>query len=131
MDRWRRERADDGGWLTSKLVLMYTLLSWLTYDSAAFIWFQDRCLCRGESASCLPCTSRVESLLAMILLVCEQMFCIFIFTIHAHSDEKTSLDDIKTFRMLLKWFSSRLTQLQIDNGQANQDLNLTTYERVN
>ena len=63
--------------------------------------------------------------------VCEQMFWTFIFTIHAESDEKTSLDDIETFMMPLKWFSSRLIQLQIDNGQANQDLNLSTYERVN
>jgi hypothetical protein len=47
------------------------------------------------------------------------------------SDEKTSLDNIKTFKMPLKWFSSRLIQLQIDNGQANQDLNLSTYERAN
>jgi hypothetical protein len=47
------------------------------------------------------------------------------------SDEKISLDNIKTFRVLLKWFSSRLIQLQIDNGQANQDLKRSTYERVN
>jgi hypothetical protein len=59
------------------------------------------------------------------------MFLIFIFTIHAESDKKTSLGNINTFSMLLKWFSPRLTQLQIDNGQANQDLNLSTYERVN
>jgi hypothetical protein len=36
MDRWREERDNDGGWLTSKLVLMYKLLSGLTYDSAVF-----------------------------------------------------------------------------------------------
>jgi hypothetical protein len=59
------------------------------------------------------------------------MFWTFIFTIHAESDEKTSLDDTETFMMPLKWFSSRLIQLQIDNGQANQDLNLSTYESVN
>jgi hypothetical protein len=36
-----------------------------------------------------------------------------------------------SFMMPLKWFPSRLIQLQIDNGQANQVLNLSKYERVN
>jgi hypothetical protein len=57
------------------------------------------------------------------------MFWIFIFTIHAESDAKTSLDDTETFMMPFQWFSSRLIQLQIDNGQANQDLNLSTYQQ--
>jgi hypothetical protein len=48
----KRELMHDIGWLTSILVLMYTSLSWLTYyDSAVFFLFQDRFLCRGESAS--------------------------------------------------------------------------------
>jgi hypothetical protein len=48
------------------------------------------------------------------------MFWIFVVTIHAESDEKTSLGDIKTFRMLLKWFSFRLMQPHFENGQANE-----------